>query len=58
MALSEDRAYCIADDIKRLIVPVFAHRVVVQSRYSTRSHGSDVAELALTEIIKNVRVPI
>lgn len=58
MALSEDRAYCIADDIKRLIVPVFAHRVVVHPRYATRSHGSDVAELALTEIIKSVRVPI
>src|SRR5438128_2380488 len=52
MAFTEDRAYCIADDIKRLVVPVFAHRVVVHSRYATRSHGNEPAELALTEIIK------
>jgi len=58
MAFTEDRAYCIADDIKRLIVPVFAHRVSVNSRYANRPHGHDAAELALTEIIKSVRVPI
>jgi MoxR-like ATPase len=58
MAFTEDRAYCIADDIKRLVVPIFAHRVVVHSRYVTRSQGNEPAELALTEIIKSIRVPI
>jgi len=29
LALTEDRTYCIPDDIKRLVVPVFAHRIVV-----------------------------
>jgi len=58
MAFTEDRAYCIADDIKRLIIPVFAHRVSVNARYASRPRGNDAAELALTEIIKSVRVPI
>lgn len=58
MAFTEDRAYCIADDIKRLIIPIFSHRVVMNSRYSNRQRGNEAAEFALTEIIKNVRVPI
>ncbi|HYK22965.1 MAG TPA: MoxR family ATPase, partial [Pyrinomonadaceae bacterium] len=35
LALGEDRTYCIPDDIKRLVVPVFAHRIVVSSRFSS-----------------------
>ncbi len=58
MAFTEDRTYCIADDIKRLIIPIFSHRVVINSRYSNRQHGNDAAEFALTEIIKSARVPI
>ncbi|HMY72023.1 MAG TPA: MoxR family ATPase [Blastocatellia bacterium] len=58
LAFTEDRAFCIADDIKRLVVPVFAHRVTVNSRYSNRQRHHDAAEQALTEIIKNVHVPI
>jgi MoxR-like ATPase len=58
LAFTEDRAYCIADDIKRLVIPVFAHRVAVNARYSNRQRIQDAAELALTEIIKTVRVPI
>lgn len=58
LAFTEDRAYCIADDIKRLVVPVFAHRVAVNLRYSNRQRGNDVAEFALTEILKSVTVPL
>lgn len=58
LAFSEDRAYCIADDIKRLVVPVFGHRVVVNARYAKRTAGSDEAESVLTEILKTVKVPI
>ena len=32
-AFIEGRDYCLPDDFKQLIVPVFAHRVVVSSRY-------------------------
>lgn len=58
LAFTEDRAYCIADDIKRLVIPVFAHRVAVNMRYSNRQRGHEVAETALAEILKSVTVPL
>jgi MoxR-like ATPase len=58
LALSEDRDYCLADDIKRLVVPVFGHRLVVNSRYSSRLRRGEEADGVLTEILKNVAVPI
>lgn len=58
LALSEDRDYCLADDIKRLVVPVFGHRIVVNSRYSSRLRRGEEADGVLTEIVKNVAVPL
>jgi MoxR-like ATPase len=58
LALSEERDYCIADDIKRLVVPVFGHRIIISSRYSSRLRRGEEADAVLTEIVKNVRVPI
>jgi MoxR-like ATPase len=58
MAFIEGRDYIIPDDIKRLVVPVFAHRIVVNSRYSTGMRRSDEAEAALQEILKTVSVPL
>jgi MoxR-like ATPase len=48
----------IPDDIKELVVPVFAHRIVVNSRYSTGQRRSQEAEAALQEILKTVSVPL
>jgi MoxR-like ATPase len=58
LALGEDRTYCIPDDIKRLVVPVFAHRIVVSSRFSSSLRRSEEAEAVLTEILKTVSVPL
>jgi MoxR-like ATPase len=58
LALSEDRNYCIPDDIKRLVVPVFAHRIVVSSRFSSSMKRSEEAEAVLNEILKTVSVPL
>ena len=58
LALSEDRDYCLADDIKRLVTPVFGHRILVSSRYSSRLRRGEEADAVLTEILKNVPVPI
>lgn len=58
LAFVEGRDYVIPDDIKRLVTPVFAHRIVVNSRYSTGLRRSDEAEAALQEIIKTVNVPL
>jgi MoxR-like ATPase len=58
MAFIEGRDYVIPDDIKRLVVPIFAHRIVVNSRFSTGMRRSDEAEAALQEILKTVSVPL
>lgn len=58
LALSEERSYCIPDDIKRLVLPVFAHRILVSSRFSSSLRRSEEAEAVLKEIIKTVSVPL
>jgi MoxR-like ATPase len=58
LALSEDRDYCLPDDVKRLVVPVFGHRIVISSRYSSRLRRGEEADAVLTEIVKNVPVPL
>jgi MoxR-like ATPase len=58
LALTEERSYCIPDDIKRLVLPVFAHRILVSSRFSSSLRRSEEAEAVLTEIIKTVSVPL
>jgi len=57
-AFLEGRDYCLPDDFKRLIVPVFAHRVVVSSRYVSTARKSEQAETILREIVETTRVPI
>jgi len=57
-AFLEGRDYCLPDDFKRLIVPVFAHRVVVSSRYVSTQKKSEQAEAILREILETTRVPL
>jgi MoxR-like ATPase len=58
LAHTEERSYCIPDDIKRLVLPVFAHRILVSSRFSSSLRRSEEAEAVLKEIIKTVSVPL
>lgn len=58
LALTEERAYCIPDDIKRLVLPVFAHRILVSTRFASSMRRSEEAEAVLTEIMKTVSVPL
>jgi MoxR-like ATPase len=57
-AFLEGRDYCTPDDFKQLILPVFAHRVVVSTRYATTQKKSAQSEAILREIIESVRVPL
>jgi MoxR-like ATPase len=58
-ALIEGRDFCIADDIKRLVLPVFAHRVIVNSRQTTSGkRRSFEAEQILHDILSKTAVPI
>ncbi len=58
LALVEGREYVVPDDVKRLVVPVFAHRVVVSSRVALANRSSEWAERVLQEILTLVDVPI
>ena len=58
VAFIDGRDYCIADDIKSVVLPVLAHRIVVSSRYSTGLRRSNEAEAALTEILRGIDVPL
>jgi MoxR-like ATPase len=57
-AFLEGRDYCLPDDFKRLILPVFAHRVVVSSRYVSTQRKSAQADAILDEILDTTRVPL
>jgi len=58
LALTEERSYCIPDDVKRLVLPVFAHRILVSSRFASALRRSEEAEAVLKEIMKTVSVPL
>ena len=58
LALTENRDYCIADDIKRLVIPVCAHRVMVGAQQTTHLQRGHDAETALNEIVSAIRVPL
>lgn len=58
LAVVEGRDYCIADDIKRLVVPCFAHRIILTSRITTVRSRTREAEVVLQDILQKVSVPL
>ena len=58
MAYLDGRNFCTPEDFKTMAVPVFAHRVVVNARYSSMLKKSDQAEQVLREIVESVPVPV
>jgi MoxR-like ATPase len=58
MAFLEGRNFCTPEDFKPLVVPVFAHRVVVNALYSSTLKKSEQAEQVLRDIVESVPVPV
>ncbi|MSV35070.1 MAG: MoxR family ATPase [Bryobacterales bacterium] len=58
LAAVEGRDYVTPDDVKRLVVPVFAHRVLVNQRTAATARGEGGAEKVLEEILTSVDVPL
>jgi len=58
LAFLEGRGFTTPEDFKTLAVPVFAHRVVVNARFSSTKKKSDQAEQILREIIDGTPVPV
>jgi len=57
-AFLDGRDYLLPDDVKRLVVPVFAHRLVLNSRYVSTQRKSEQTESILQEILDSTRVPL
>ena len=57
-ALIEGRDYCIPDDIKKLAVPAFAHRIVLSSDYGPRAPHAATANQVIQDIVDSVPVPL
>ncbi len=58
LALIEGRDFCIADDVKRLVLPAFAHRIIVNSRSTNLKHKTREAEQILHDILQKTSVPV
>jgi MoxR-like ATPase len=58
MAFLDSRSFCTPEDIKPLVVPVFAHRVVANGLYSSTLKKSEQAEQVIQEIVESTLVPM
>jgi MoxR-like ATPase len=58
MAYLDGRSFCTPSDFKLLAIPAFAHRVVVNVRYSSSIKKSEQAETILAHILDSVPVPV
>lgn len=58
LAMAEGRSYVLPDDVKRLVVPVFSHRLIVNSRSALGQRSIDTAERMLQDILTLVDVPL
>jgi MoxR-like ATPase len=57
MAFLDGRTFCVPEDFKPLVVPVFAHRVALNGR-STSLTRAEETEQAILEIVENTAIPI
>jgi MoxR-like ATPase len=58
LALIEGRDFSIPDDVKRLAVPIFAHRVVINTRTTLVPRRADTGERIIEDILSQVEVPL
>ncbi len=57
-AFLDGRTFCTPEDFKPLVVPVFAHRVVVDGLYASTLKKSEQAEQVIQEIVDGTPVPM
>ncbi len=58
LAAVDGRDYVTPDDVKRMVVPVFAHRVLLSTRAAAGQRWAGAAEKILEEILTLVDVPL
>jgi len=57
-AFLEGRDYCIPDDIKKVVVPVLAHRIILKKKYAHLMDVREEAESIVAELVASKPVPI
>ncbi len=57
MAFLDGRTFCVPEDFKPLIVPVFAHRVALNGRSTSLSRAEET-EQAIREIVDSTPIPV
>jgi len=58
LALIEGRDFVTPDDVKRLAAPLFAHRVVINTRTTLVERRAEAGERIIEEILSQVEVPL
>jgi len=58
MAFLDGRTFATPEDFKPLVVPVFAHRVVVSGHFSSMLKKSEQSDQVVKEIVESVAVPV
>jgi MoxR-like ATPase len=58
LAFVEGREYALPDDVKRLVVPLFAHRVVLSGRLPLSQRTAEASERILQDILNATEVPL
>src|SRR6185437_42218 len=58
MAFLDGRTFCVPEDFKPLVVPVFAHRVAIPGMHSSGMKKAVRAEDVIQEIVDTVPVPV
>jgi MoxR-like ATPase len=58
MAFIDGRSFCVPEDVKPLVVPVFAHRVAIHGMHSSGLKKSVRAEEVIQDILDSVPVPV
>lgn len=58
MAFVDGRNFCVPEDFKPLVLPIFAHRVAAHAKYASGNKKSNQTEQILQEIVESVAVPV
>lgn len=57
-ALLDGRSFCIVDDVKKLVLPVLAHRVIPKGIGALGDSGRSIAFRAIREIVNSTEIPM
>lgn len=58
VAFLRGRNYCIPDDVKGLAIPIFSHRVIVSSKYSSPLGETEEAASIIGGLLEEIEVPL